>query len=52
MTSFYFEKLILNDEIRKKKTIKQEIKENAEPYKFFKPITRVIRIKIPCMEKH
>jgi hypothetical protein len=35
-----------------KKTIKQEIKENIGPYEFFKPITRVLRMKIPCMEKH
>jgi hypothetical protein len=39
MTNFYFKKLMLNNEI-KKKTIRQKLKEDVGPHQLLKPVTR------------
>jgi hypothetical protein len=41
---------MLNNKIRKK-TIRQKIKKDVKPSKFFKPVIRIIRSEIPHMEK-
>jgi hypothetical protein len=42
---------MLNDKIRKKKPIRQKIKENVGPHEHFILVTPVIRLKISHMEK-